>query len=369
MNGNRGQYHSAPLFNIKKAQKQPRNQGEGQPVAETPRQSRGLDMALSVIMTIPLPILFLLALFISSRPLRLAFLALTAAVLALMWMVRAFVRSARSTLTVVYAALAAVIAVALLVSPSPVNRGNPATAGGQSGASLDANTNYLSALSTAVQITPSPEPENAAAAAVQASSDTQQRLYAFFQAWARNDVKEMLEFCVPSWVNQQQEPEKTLFQLVLNSTPIDFYVDIPDGSDGDTSRTVTVTAHFNELSGTVTYKRLQVFMQKVNNVWYVNPNSLGGTIIDETAETAAGAPVHVNTTIAPTAPPSENGSGITVYYNPDGGKYYHAVPNCSWVSEKYWPLKDFPYELLNSLPYKTLLPCPNCNPPARPAIQ
>lgn len=371
MNGNRGQYNSAPLYNMKNKKQARPPQPEGPLPPSGPRQSRGFERALSVVMSIPLPALFLLALFIANRPLRLAFLVLTVVAVALMWLMKAFVRSARSTLTVVYGALAAVILVALFVSPQPVSRTTPASTGAtQSEPSLNTDANYLSAINNGPQATGTPAPADSQdEAAVIATSETQQRLYAFFQAWARNSVNEMLEYCVPSWVSQQQEPAKVLYQLALNSTPVDFLINTPDGSDGDTSRTVTVTAHFNELSGQQTYKRLQVFMQKVNNVWYVNPNSLSGTIIDEAADAGQPAQVHVNTTIAPTATPAPNGSGITVYYNPDRGKYYHAIPNCPDVNEKFWPLTGFSYDLLNSQQYKSLMRCPTCGAPERPPLQ
>lgn len=56
-----------------------------------------------------------------------------------------------------------------------------------------------------------------------------------------------------------------------------------------------------------------------------------------------------------------------VYYNPDGGKYYHSDAYCSSVKDKYLPLQGFTYGELEDSPYDKLTPCPYCNPPKRKA--
>ena len=72
--------------------------------------------------------------------------------------------------------------------------------------------------------------------------------------------------------------------------------------------------------------------------------------------------------------PADNGAeqaempeDTMVYYNQDGGKYYHIRPNCPSVSEKYWPLTPVPHGWLNTDRYQALLPCPVCGAPDRPA--
>ena len=69
------------------------------------------------------------------------------------------------------------------------------------------------------------------------------------------------------------------------------------------------------------------------------------------------------------APVPTDGNAITyVYYNSLGGKYYHAVPNCRAINERYWPLSAVPLEKLNSEKYINLVRCPVCNPPERPGL-
>ena len=55
-----------------------------------------------------------------------------------------------------------------------------------------------------------------------------------------------------------------------------------------------------------------------------------------------------------------------LYYNPYGGMYYHADPNCPSVSPEWLPLRGtVTYAQLNEPAYRTLHPCKKCRPPER----
>lgn len=56
-----------------------------------------------------------------------------------------------------------------------------------------------------------------------------------------------------------------------------------------------------------------------------------------------------------------------LYYNPNGGKYYHASPECSAVKAKYYPLTAFTYGELDTGIFADLEPCPSCTPLKRKA--
>jgi flagellar hook assembly protein FlgD len=58
---------------------------------------------------------------------------------------------------------------------------------------------------------------------------------------------------------------------------------------------------------------------------------------------------------------------LPLYYNPDGGQYYHSDQNCKSVKNKYLPLTGFTYGELENSPYDKLSPCSSCNPPKRKA--
>lgn len=56
---------------------------------------------------------------------------------------------------------------------------------------------------------------------------------------------------------------------------------------------------------------------------------------------------------------------VTLYYNPDNGRQYHASPECLAVRSEYWPLSPFFWGELETEPYQSLSPCPACAPQPR----
>ena len=61
------------------------------------------------------------------------------------------------------------------------------------------------------------------------------------------------------------------------------------------------------------------------------------------------------------------GGDTPLFYNPDGGQYYHSVGDCPDVREKYLPLTAFMYSELETPPYDDLTPCAACAPAIRAA--
>ena len=371
MNGNRGQYTSAPLHNMKK-----RRNITPPPAAPAEQEQPSFQPAgkryflLSLIVCLGLPLFFLAALIIPSNPLRLAFLAAVAVSVAAMWLLKAFAKSARGTLSLVYGALALVIGLALFMnSQNPESRNVSAQQRPDPAASFTDTdpAAYGSVLSN--YTTPAPEENANAAAAAAAVSAAQKQLEAFMQAWAVGNVPQMLEYVLPSWKSQQPSPDTALWNLMLDNHPNEYIIENVLGSDGDTTRTIVVKVAMTEITGTQVVKRMQVLMFRNGQNWYVDPQSLSGTVVNETMDQAVSVdrPV-IGSTIAPTASPAPKTatSGITLYYNKAGkGKYYHSSATCDAVSEQWWPLTSFSYDALNSAEYSKLLPCPKCNPPAR----
>ncbi len=56
-----------------------------------------------------------------------------------------------------------------------------------------------------------------------------------------------------------------------------------------------------------------------------------------------------------------------LYYNPDGGSYYHATATCNSVKERYLPLTAFTYGELDTGVFAELEACSACQPPLRKA--
>lgn len=59
---------------------------------------------------------------------------------------------------------------------------------------------------------------------------------------------------------------------------------------------------------------------------------------------------------------------MALYYNPDGGQYYHLDQNCRSIKDRFLPLKgEMSYGELDDAGYQKLTPCKSCNPPIRRA--
>jgi hypothetical protein len=145
-------------------------------------------------------------------------------------------------------------------------------------------------------------------------------------------------------------------------TPKEFDVEGISGTPNDTSRTVTVNSLMDRSNGKEPVRyRLSIIMDKdaSDGQWYVNPKSL------QTYENADTPDPSITATPAATSTPYVTSTTV-LYYNLDGGKYYHLDPNCKTTNAKYLPFKGhFTYAEINNDKYKDLKPCAICGAPSR----
>ena len=196
MNSNRGQYNDSPLYNMKTKRRSrkkpapvPRSQEQEQGWAQSPQESepQGIKrhVFLSLVLSFLLPLLFLASLIIPSNELRWAFLAVTALSVLSMWILGAFVRSARNTLTVIYIALSVVIGLALFINQqSPEALRAIATRNPPSAVQQDQQA-LMNAMATEA-----PEPTTDPSSLI---PEAQKRLKGFFDAWGKNQIQEILK--------------------------------------------------------------------------------------------------------------------------------------------------------------------------------
>ncbi len=370
MSDSRSRYSSAPLQNVKKATppkkrnqpQPPRTVGDYQDAVAGQRSFA----VLQVLLTILLPLLFVVSLLLPSNTLYLSFVAISAGCLLLMWLLNAFVPNARMTLSLIHIAMILVCLFAVWMSPSSGPTANrqsgTTTAGVQEGdlssiftQNTDAGLVGMAAQQSSIsdfEVESTPNPG--------AASVAQQRLDEFMSAWMNNDFKKMVELSLPSWVSSQENPEQAMFFVRGIRMPLSFEFLSVSGSDADSTRTVNMQVRMDKSNGQTPKNYLmQVLMVRVNDQWYVDPNSL--TSEQEVADaTVTNVPV---ITVAPkiTANPS-----LVLYYNPDGGVKYHANPECPTLDQRYRPLThSFYYSQLDEAPYSKLIPCTSCDAPAR----
>ncbi|NLO14018.1 MAG: hypothetical protein GX124_07820 [Clostridiales bacterium] len=367
MSENRARYSSAPLRDMNR---RPKTQSTTRPPAQhmgQPAKARSFPV-LQVTLIMVLPILFVVSLLAKDTRLYWVFVVASLLNLLAMALLRAFVPNARKVLAVVHAAMIAVVLFALLVSTPP-----PPADTLQQAQSLQSIFNENSSASMVdmaqSQAQAQPEPtENPGSA-----SQAQQKLEQFMSAWMNTDYAGMVSLSLPNWVNQHEsagEAEKSMFHLRANRSVLDYQIIDVSGSDGDQARTITMQASVSKNNGESPLQyNFQILLMRVNNVWYVDPNSISSSqVTNALAQQQQMSQAQQEQAIAQVqAPVAPQVSPDTIlYYNADGGKYYHADPNCSSIGAQYRPLTAmFYYRDVSSTKLKNLIPCPICNAPAR----
>lgn len=308
-----------------------------------------------------LPVLFVLGIVLKSQALCWVFLAAAAATVAAMWLRELVDQNLRLVATMICGVLG-VVALVTALNGAPVDQQQEQ----QGSAGIGANAGLSSGtVGTGMtwEETPSPSPTPTATPDPYAESGAAaEQLRSFFYFWHVNNDENMLALTAPSWRNSQSEPLKALFTIRANRTPADDCEIVSiSGSESDTMRTakVRVTISKNITNREPALYSFNVIMLKEDGVWYVDPRSLASNEKETTTQALYNE--------MPTQPVLNTGSPSTVlYYNPDGGSYYHYDQNCGDINPKYLPLKgQFLYSQLNDAPYSELENCSYCGAPLR----
>ena len=195
-------------------------------------------------------------------------------------------------------------------------------------------------------------------------ADVTKRVISFFAAWNQNNPDEMLAMCDSGWKEIVEDPRTALLGLMAGCTPLDATIEsvnkiAGEGPDGLTYYMVTVTTHLDRNNGQAPEMydiRLLVRKEKDGH-WYVNPTGLETPEAVEEDSFAEAEPGENTETAA---------ADIILYYQANGGEYYHLDRNCRRVNPKHLPLQDsFLYSELNDEPYRTLERCEICGAPFR----
>ena len=400
MRSNRPSYASAPASSSKALDQKPRPK----------RPKREWNQLLLLLFFVVLPIFGLLAIFF--QPIRWVFMLLTVGCLALMWLVHAFLFPGRMILTAVYGLLMIFTLVTALntqgssklpqtnVPFPPTNTVQPVVqpvqtpmigydvqgytdpfAGGSDG--LDAQRGAVDAQGytdpfadvQGVGMTGGSEDQSnqdmgaadagATAYVPDVKSDAEVALENFMEKWRKGIIADMVAYTPPSWRSAQADSaQQQLFWKFANKPLQDWrQMSAPTGTNDSTARTIAVEADISYGGEVRTYAYDAIALNEEGG-WYIDPSSLSNGIL-QVPSTPTPDP---NATPVPTPTPSPTptpGPKTKLYYNKDGGRYYHADPECPSVDKDYLPLASFTYGSLNKKPYTALKPCTKCNPPSR----
>ncbi len=296
-----------------------------------------------------------------SLPLKILFIALTAGFTALLWIKPLTAENKRLCFTIVAAALCIATIVSFISGGSRNN--SDTTVSRPSGASISITDNISgSARNSSAGVEQATAEPASTPALDEDTVHIQKRVLDFFTAWSGNNYNEMLELCTPSWRSKQDNARQKLFNILNNRTPLseDFSFESISGTSADTSREITVVLYMDYNNGKdPLHLRFNVMMKAENNDWFVDPESLISYKKIETADP------NITPEVRRTEEPPTDPNKI-LYYNPDGGKFYHSDPNCSSTNPKNLPFKgSFRYSQLGEHP--DLNRCNQCRAPLRPS--
>lgn len=196
-------------------------------------------------------------------------------------------------------------------------------------------------------------------------NSAQQALVSYLNEWANQDYVAMVQYALPSWRSVQAEPHRTLYWYhywwVLNRWTISSEATSPSAD----SATFVVTADLtkNDSNKTPVQMSYTATVFESGGTWYVDPDSMrNGLPVTQTPPPQEGqAVVDAGVPVEPTVDPA-----MRLWYNSEGGSFYHAVEKCSEINEKYYKsMKEFTYSLLNESPYNKLKPCSACSAPKK----
>lgn len=359
------------------------------PAARRPQTN--WNQLLLVLFFVLLPVLALLSLFFA--PMRWVFIIMTCLTLCIMWVQHGFIQRGRIIMTALYGVVTVLTFVSVLApgntpgnsrpvstispilpTPTPVTGMNAAVASllqsqvNTQDASVAASSTSTDAFGLGAANQATQQAVSSVINTTPGNSEAEIALDQFLRCWQMGVMDELVKYTPPSWQQANNPPNQKLFykfnQKHLQSWEVQ---GVPTGTDADGSRTVTVIVGILYNGREERLLSCDALMIKENGTWYVDPDSLssGTTVVVETPEPAEAEKTPLPfATPEPTKKPT---SKTKLYYNRDGGSYYHSDERCPSVLEKYLPLTSFTYGKLDESPYNKLKPCSRCKAPERPS--
>ncbi len=349
MTNKRNRFGRADMANIKAAQTRAKKRAP----APTKRTERVRNfIPLQMMLLIFLPLMFLVGLFLQNNLVFLIFSILSLVCLIATWLLSAFAPNPRATLSVIHIAMVMIAVFAVIIQPSkPPGQPSPSISQAPSINQINHQAGLL--------------PDNPIVAPTQTPvpvTEAVKSLETFLNAWRNVDYTGMAAMSLPSWLATQRNSSDTaMFHLRANRSTNDWEILEITGSDSDQARTVNLNILIDRNNGDKPqWHRFQILMRKEEGKWFVDPASISsiGVLPDPDATKPP-----VAATIVPTATPDPN---MILYYNPDGGTFYHKNASCPSLATKYVPLThSFYYPEINNPPYNQLHPCTTCKAPPR----
>jgi hypothetical protein len=329
-------------------------------------QERHNDTPVLALLFFILPILGVFAILL--KPMRWVFVAAALFSMFTMWAMRSFLPRARAITSGVLLILAAFATTSMLIKIQiPETKGGSAAgvttvppgvnqyANDIGAGSVDdnANANIINDVEAINNNAPM-------------QSEAERVLDLYLQLWKQgaSSNQDMVQYTWPEWrMSVADNPSSRLFFIHNKMKLLDWTVTSPTINDVDTTCTIEAVLKLQLSTGDEVKQGYSVLMHNAEGTWYVDPNSFvsGVAIIDPT-------PVP-DPNVTPTPKPSATvNPNTTLYWNTDGGTYYHTKNTCTSIAPRYHnTMSSFKYSKLGDKTYMKLKPCPVCDAPEPPA--
>lgn len=201
----------------------------------------------------------------------------------------------------------------------------------------------------------------------------------YMQNWQQQGWENMVQYVTPTWRNAQTNPQLQLYWNHGIWLLDGWTMTAQNAKMNADSITFSVLADLskNTSTGEKVTKRFDGIVLKVDDTWYVDPDSMRtGIVVTETADAMAaanaaaqsvgtGADISVSSSNDAPAAPTTN-PNLTLWYNSDGGSFYHLMQKCPSIGASYYgSMSSFTYAELSKSPYDKLQPCKTCGAPGR----
>lgn len=362
------------------------------PAGKPKRRATG-DMAILTLLFIVAPLCGILGVFV--RAFLWVFIIIMVVMLAIMWGLKCFAPRGRAILSGILLILSAVALIAIIDLTPKDNTyltyggTDSVITSGDSGGAAQANAiptatpgidwsqvgnSETGADATQPSDTQDQTPaqdgtDDSSYAAIQGNStysEAEQVLNNYMNMWKNANYEDMVQYTLPSWRASQSNPSMQLYYAHDGWLLYGWSINREAVSSANDSVTITVVAEMaqNKKGDTSTVKKqYSSILFNISGTWYVDPDSMrSGIAVQQTqAPSSNGDDAANQATPTPTTDPS-----LKLWYNSDGGSYYHLEEKCSSINQKnYKFMKSFTYSQLNESTYSKLTNCSVCGAPRR----
>ncbi len=190
----------------------------------------------------------------------------------------------------------------------------------------------------------------------------------YMEMWIQQNYEGMVQYTTTDWQKLQGVPARQLSWnhagWILNKYTITPGTYTPSADSATIKVTAELTQNTSSKKDMTKEFSAIVFNPGGAGTWLVDPDSMRSGV-EVTAPTPAPDSAGGTDVVQPAADPT-TAPGTKLWYNSDGGSFYHLEEKCSSINAKnYKFMKSFKFSELGDTKYSKLKACPTCKAPSK----